>query len=64
MRNWSIDEERLKKDPEAYALWRLEQLINYGLGDEKISRADLVKYWDRIEMDPARRKFFSLLLHA
>ncbi len=64
MKNWSTDEEALKKDPEAYAIWKLEQLVNYGVGDEKISKADLTKYWDRIQVDPERRRFLSLLLHA
>lgn len=64
MKNWSTDEEALKKDPEAYAIWKLEQLVNYGIGDEKISKAELTMYWDRIQVDPDRRRFLSLLLHA
>lgn len=37
MYNWSTDEKQLKKaDPERYKIWRLEQMINYGLGNEKI----------------------------
>lgn len=64
MKNWSTDEEALKKDPEAYAIWKLEQLVNYGIGDEKISKAELTLYWDRIQVDPDRRRFLSLLLHA
>lgn len=63
-KNWSTDEELLKKTPDAYGIWKLEQQVNYGIGDEKISEADLIKYWDRIEIDPNRRKFLSLLLHA
>lgn len=64
MKNWSTDEEALKKNPEAYAIWKLEQLVNYGIGDEKISKAELTMYWDRIQVDPDRRRFLSLLLHA
>ncbi|PIT98273.1 MAG: hypothetical protein COT71_01605 [Candidatus Andersenbacteria bacterium CG10_big_fil_rev_8_21_14_0_10_54_11] len=62
MRNWSIDEEQLKKDPTAHARWRLEQLINFGLGGEKISRRELEKYWAQLDIDPSRRKFLELLL--
>lgn len=37
MYNWSTDEKQLKKaDAERYKIWRLEQMINYGLGNEKI----------------------------
>lgn len=63
MHNWSVDEEKLKKDPEAYQIWRLEQLVNYGLDGERIQRNLLEKYWDRIFIeDPHRRDFLSLLL--
>ncbi|MFZ1736223.1 MAG: hypothetical protein IPJ67_04895 [Candidatus Moraniibacteriota bacterium] len=36
MQNWSTDIAELKKDPEQYALWRLEHLVNFGLGGERI----------------------------
>ena len=37
MYNWSVDEKKFKKeDPEGYRLWRLVQLINYGLAGEKL----------------------------
>jgi hypothetical protein len=62
MYNWSTDETELKKDPEQYAIWRLEQLINYGLGDEKISEQSLKKYWHKISMDPETRKYLKFLL--
>lgn len=64
MYNWSTDTTQLQKDPEKYAIWKLEQLVNFGLGDEKIGELDLRKYWDRIEIDPARRSFLNLLLHG
>ena len=63
MYNWSTDEEQLKKDPEKYAIWRLEQMVNFGIGGEKIREADLIKYWDRIDIDESRRKFLAVLLH-
>jgi len=37
MINWSTDEKLFKKKyPEEYKLWRLTQLINYGLDGEKL----------------------------
>lgn len=63
MHNWSIDEKKLKQNPERYAVWRLEQLINYGLGDEKLSEEEVRRYWSELSLDPARRRFVELLLH-
>ena len=62
MYNWSTDTTELKKDPEKYAIWRLEQLINYGLGNEKINEQELRQYWDRLEIDSARKKTLAILL--
>src|SRR3990170_2543573 len=42
MINWSIDEKKFKKEnPEEYRLWRLTQLINYGLDGEKLDREEV-----------------------
>jgi len=42
MINWNTDEKRLKKlHPKEYTLWRLTQLINYGLDGEKIDQQEL-----------------------
>mgnify|MGYP001612668768 CR=1 FL=1 len=63
MRNWSTNTEALEKDPEAFAVWKLEQLINYGLEEnERIKEGELRKYWHRIDIDNDRRKFLQLLL--
>jgi hypothetical protein len=62
MYNWSIDEEKLKKDKQKYAIWKLEQMVNFGLGDGKIQENELRNHWDEINIDPARKKYLSLLL--
>ncbi|MEK7539740.1 MAG: hypothetical protein AAB558_00645 [Patescibacteria group bacterium] len=65
MHNWSTDTTRLqKKDPNGYAIWKLEQLINFGLAGEKIQLSQLKKYWSQIQIDPARRKFLELFLQG
>lgn len=67
MKNWSVDESRLKKNPKKYQAWKLEQLINYGLDEgEKINRKELVKHWLEIKgrLDPQRREFVQWLLWA
>ncbi len=61
-KHWSVDENELKKNPEMYAIWKLEQRINFGLGEEKIKKAELVKYWEQIDIDPSKRKALSLAL--
>lgn len=64
MYNWSTDEKNLKKDPEKYAIWRLEQMINFGLNGEKIKIKDLKKYWRAINLDKARRRFLELIVYG
>jgi hypothetical protein len=62
MYNWSTDERVLEKESDRHAAWRLEQLINFGLRGEKLNEAELRKYWRRLNIDPARRRFLELLL--
>ena len=59
MYNWNTDTKKLKEDKEKYAIWRLEQLINYGLNGEKIEIKLLKKYWDELDIDPKRRKILK-----
>ncbi|MBI2047918.1 MAG: hypothetical protein HYT27_02150 [Parcubacteria group bacterium] len=63
MYNWTVDENNLKKNKEKYAIWKLEQLVNFGLNGEKIKMGELKKYWNKIELDPARRRFLGLFMH-
>ena len=62
MYNWSTDEKKISKNPEKYAIWKLEQMINYGLNGAKISEAELRRYWDKLDIDPEKRKFLEFLL--
>jgi len=62
MYNWSINLEELKKDPEKFLIWRLEQTINFGLNGKKLDKNLVKKYWNKIRIDPARKKFIKLLL--
>lgn len=63
MYNWSVDEKAMRHaDPEGYQIWRLGQLINYGLGGEKLDRALLKKYWNRFSFDRATRAYLAFLL--
>lgn len=61
-KHWSVDEESLSEDPRAHAIWRLEQRINYGIGEERISKDELQRYWEEIDIDPAKRRALALAL--
>ncbi len=64
MYNWSVDEERFKKEnPEKYTIWKLEQLINYGLNGQKLKLAELKKYFHKLNIDPQKKKYLSFLLN-
>lgn len=64
MRNWSVDENYLKKFPLKYKLWKLIQSLSYGLDGEKLNKTEVIKYWGRIkdQLDPARRDYLNFLI--
>lgn len=63
MHNWSVDEEKMKQSPEAYEIWRLEQLVNFGLDGEKLKKDLLKKHWSKIFIeDPYRRALLEMIL--
>ncbi|MFH1258312.1 MAG: hypothetical protein ABII74_00615 [Elusimicrobiota bacterium] len=65
MYNWSVDERNFKKlDPQGYATWRIEQMINYGEAGEKLNEKLVRKHWKKIKnrIDPYYREFLELLL--
>lgn len=62
MYNWSVDEKQLKKYPEKYKIWKLEQMINWGLGGEKLDEASLRQYWKKLFMDKPTKDYLEFLL--
>ena len=65
MINWSTDEKRFKKKyPKEYKLWRLTQLINYGLDGEKLDKKEVKKVWPKIKenLDPYKKRALEYLL--
>ncbi len=60
--HWSVDTKELKKDPASFAVWELEQWVNFGIGASRVKKTDLIKYWDRLDIDPWKRKALSLAL--
>jgi len=64
MYNWSVDEEYMKKFPKKYRLWKLEQMISYGLDGEKLDKKEIIANWSYLakRLDLDRRKFLEFLL--
>jgi|GEM_PF-268398 len=65
MVNWSTDEKEFKKkDPRGYRLWRLTQLINYGLDGEKLDKQVVKDSWPEIKdaLDPHKTVYLEYLL--
>lgn len=59
MYNWNTDTSRLKKDPTKYDIFLLEQKINFGLNESKLSLKKLKKYWNQLDIDPAKRNYLQ-----
>jgi hypothetical protein len=62
MYNWSTDTTELKKNSEKYTIWKLEQLINYGLDGTKLKREELITFWDKLRIDNKKREALAYLL--
>ena len=62
MYNWSTDTVILKKFPHEFKLWKMEQLINFGLGGEKLDKSDVKKYLDKLKIDRAKKNYLKFLL--
>ncbi|MDA1317232.1 MAG: hypothetical protein O3B87_04370 [bacterium] len=62
MKNWSTNTKRLKQNIRAYTIWKLEQMINFGLNNHKLSLKALKKYWNTLEIDPNKRNFLKKIV--
>lgn len=63
MHNWSVDTTILQQDKVQYTVWRLEQMVNFGLeGNEKINKASLLKHWSQLQLDPHKKNYLAFLL--
>lgn len=61
MYNWSTDTTKFKTK-ESKTIWELEQMINFGLGNSRLDRKNLKKYWDKLNLDPDRKKFIEFVI--
>jgi hypothetical protein len=62
MNNWSVDTKKLKKDKKKYTIWKLEQMVNFGLNNKQLNRKELNKNWSFLNLDPLKKKFLSLFI--
>lgn len=62
MKNWSTNIKKIREDKDKFIVWKIEQLVNFGLGKKKIKKGELKKYWKVIDIDPSKRKFLSLFI--
>ena len=66
MYSWAnIDEKKFKRENfRGYRLWRLTQLINYGLDGEKLDREEVKTAWNSIsdDLDPYKKRYLEDLL--
>jgi len=64
MYNWSTNSIRLRKNKDAFSLWKLEQQINFGLNGKKLNTSLLKKYLSQLRIDPYKRDFLKYILHG
>lgn len=62
MFNWSSDLSKVNKKSRDYKIWKLEQLINYGLNGEKLSEKEVKKYWNYLNLDPGKKRALRYLI--
>ncbi len=59
-----MDENQMKKNPERYKFWRVSQLINYGLGQEKLDLKYLQDNWKELStrIDPSKKAALEFMM--
>ncbi len=62
MYNWSTDTARLKKTSQLFEKWKLEQMINFGAGNEKIDKKLLKKHFLVLDIDARKKEYLHFLL--
>ena len=62
MYNWSVDTTKLKQNINKFEVFVLEQRINFGLNDQKLSLKSLKKYWHQLKIDPQKRAYLEKIV--
>lgn len=61
---WDYDPNELKKTKEG-KIKILERMINYGVylkDKEKIPLSQIKKHWEKLKIEPGRRKFLKFII--
>lgn len=61
---WDYDLDEIKKaKSERAKIFLLERQINYGVfGDEKLNLSEVKKYWDKLNLEPKRKRLLEFLI--
>ncbi|PIW67204.1 MAG: hypothetical protein COW10_06900, partial [Candidatus Omnitrophica bacterium CG12_big_fil_rev_8_21_14_0_65_42_8] len=62
MYNWNVDVKTFKKTGKPYIIWRIEQMVNFGLNDERLDKKLVKKFWKELHLDPDKKNFLKMLL--
>lgn len=62
MYNWSTNTKKLTKNKDKFAIYSLEQAINFGLNGTKLSLTELKKYWKHLSIDSEKKSYLSKLV--
>ena len=62
MYNWNIDIKSVDKKSRKFIIWRLNQLINFGLNGDRLNLKMVKKYWNNLSLDTKRKKFLSYII--
>jgi len=62
MYNWSTDIKRLSKNRDKFELYSLEQAINFGLNNSKLSLKSLIKYWAIPNIDIDKKNYLAKIV--
>lgn len=61
MYNWNT-KIPLKTNNQFYTIWKLNQLINFGLNGERLDLKLVKKNWSKLSLDPKRQRYLQELI--
>ncbi len=63
MKNWSTN-EGVFTDSKSKRIWELEQQLNFGTDNDKVSKEEVIKYWDNLKdkINPYTRRLLEYLI--
>lgn len=64
MRNWSTDTSKMNKKSKQYQIWKHENLINFGLTDEKLDTQFLETNLDILQIEDDSKRYIKFLLNG